>query len=136
MDPYSCTSPGCINLNLQLERRKLERSQTRLEARERCLHRYLARYGVERADSAVLSLLLNPVFEAVEEVYGTADALARLTSKDQVPKETCPYMALMEELDSRMKAYVRLSEGAVGEMQELMSELLGGKETSTTQIRL
>ena len=120
-DGASCTSQGCINLNVQRGLVKLAEDREQLESRERSLLGFVARNGVEDLDGTLLSLVLEPVFESIEQVYGTVDALGRYA--DHEPGDVaspCPYESLMEELGQKMRLYLRIEEENI---EEILAEL-------------
>jgi len=108
----SCTSQGCINLNVQMESRKLAEDREQLASRERSLMRFLVLHGDGQVDGSLLRLVLEPVFDCIEAVFGTVDALARYVSLEPGGEGSlCPYESLMDELGKKLRLYLRIDEG-------------------------
>ena len=130
----ACTGPGCINLNVQRELLHLKQCQTQLEARERSLFRCLARNGLVKANGAVHSFFVEPVLEALEDVYGTADVLARYMAQEHVPGSACQYLSLIEQMEMRLKLYLRIGQGEDDGLWAEMMELFGEDVFNAAQI--
>ena len=121
----TCTGPGCINLNVQRELLHLKQCQTQLRARERSLFRCLARNGLKRANGTVQPFFVEPVLDALEDVYGTADVLARYMAQEHVPGSACQYLSLIEQMEMRLKLY--LDSEAVYERYSAALEVVTGR---------
>ena len=130
----TCTGPGCINLNVQRELLHLKQCQTLLGTRERSLFRCLARNGLMKANGAVHSFFVEPVLEALEDVYGTADVLARYMAQEHVPGSACQYLSLIEQMEMRLKLYLRIGQGEDDGLWAEMMELFGEDVFNAAQI--
>ena len=133
-DGASCACQGCINLNVQNELRNLEQDQEILASQEQSLLRFMIRNGVGALDDALLSIVLEPVFESIEQVYSTVDALVRYEDQEQHdPGTSCPYESLVEELDRKMRLFLRVSEGDREGILEELDGVFGPESFSVEQ---
>lgn len=106
----ACTGPHCLNLNVQLEHQRLQQGLALLGRQEKSLLRYLASTPGETLEPFALSLLLDPVFDQIEQVYGTADVLRRHAAKNPMEHGApCPLTALIEDLEQRIRVYSRMT---------------------------
>ena len=130
----SCQGPHCVNLNFLRELPRLNLGMAQLQRQEKSLLRYLARTDHMTVEGFVLSLLLEPVFEFIEQVYGAADELRHHAAQDTTPGSPCPFASLINGLERRLRLYLRMDQGLDEEAGAEMAELFDETDISSAQI--
>ena len=130
----ACEGPQCQNLNVQLEHQRLQQGLVLLSSKEKSFLRYLARTATEDLDPFILSLLLNPVFDQIEKVYGAVDALKRYAAVNPVATGApCQFEALVDDLERRLRVYLKMTKPQAGVNPEL-TEIFQEEDFSRSQI--